>query len=171
MKQGSNFQSEEAIGHLLFEAQSTIGRTPSADDVFDLVRQFIHLYGQLQTKPAGAALLYQECASDSVHYHDLDRELIVGRLRKSDRNPHASDVALDDAQMSRTHFAISLSDGFYFVRDLGSRNGTYLNNLPRKIENEILKAGDVILAGSSLFVFTGPNFVTPARPFVQDDQA
>ena len=120
------------------------------------MRRFISLYAQLSTKPKGAALLYQDLESPTAHYCELDRELIVGRLSRSERHPEGSHLAVVDAQMSRTHFVISLADNFYIVRDLQSRNGTYLNNEPGRIEERVLKAGDVILAGASLFVFTGP---------------
>jgi pSer/pThr/pTyr-binding forkhead associated (FHA) protein len=148
--------SEDVLAKLVFESQTTMPRTkPPTDDVFDRVRRFIRLYAQLSTKPKGAALLYQELGSPTARYRELDRELVVGRLSRSDRHPDGSDLAVEDAQMSRTHFAITCRDDFYIVRDLESRNGTYLNNDPTRIREKLLKAGDVILAGASFFVFTG----------------
>jgi len=151
--------TEEELADLVFESQATIQRTQTAtDDVFDLVKRFVHLYAQLPTKPAGAALLYQECGSLSARFRDLEQKLTIGRLSKSERNPDGSDLAVEDAQMSRRHFEIVVSDGFHILRDLGSRNGTYVNNDPEKIQEKLLKAGDVILAGTSLFVFSGAPF-------------
>ncbi len=148
--------SEEALAELVLESQATIRRTQIVtDNVFDRVRRFILLYAQLATKPTGAALLYQEFGSSSARCRELDRELVVGRLSKSERNPKGSDLAVEDAQMSRTHFKITLTDDFYLLRDLESRNGTYLNNDPGKIRENVLKDGDVIFAGASFFVFTG----------------
>lgn len=150
--------SEDALAKLVFESQTTMRRTKTpTDDVFDRVRRFIRFYAELSTKPKGAALLYQDIGSPSARYRDLDRDLVVGRLSRSDRHPGGSDLAVEDAQMSRTHFAITIADNFYVVRDLESRNGTYLNNDPARIQERLLKAGDVILAGASLFVFTGPS--------------
>ena len=57
--------------------------------------------------------------------------------------------------MSRRHFEIVRADGFYILRDLNSRNGTYLNNESERINERALKAGDLILAGRTLFAFTG----------------
>ena len=148
--------SEENLGKILFESQVTMGSISTATgDVFERVKRFIRLYGQLQTKPSGTALLYQGLEPPSAQYREFDQTLVVGRLPKSERNPDGSDLAVDDAQMSRTHFEISLSDGFYVLRDLESRNGTYVNNDTTKIVDKVLRAGDVILAGASLFVFTG----------------
>ena len=57
--------------------------------------------------------------------------------------------------MSRRHFEIKLTDGFYVLRDLESRNGTYVNDEPQRIREHVLKAGDIILAGGVIFVVTG----------------
>lgn len=151
--------SEEYLGQILLESQVTMKSVSTATgDVFERVKGFIRLYGQLQTKPRGAALLYQNFEPPSAHYREFDSALVVGRLSKSERNPAGSDLAVDDAQMSRTHFQITLSDGFYLLRDLESRNGTYVNHDTTKIAEKVLRAGDVILAGASLFVFTGSPF-------------
>lgn len=147
---------EEELSRLVFESQATLRTSGIAsDDAFERVRRFIRLYGQLDPKPAGAALLYQELASPEAHYRELDQALVVGRLSRNERNPDGADLAVEDAEMSRRHFEIALSEGFYILRDLQSRNGTYLNNHGTAVAEEVLKAGDVITAGASLFVFTG----------------
>jgi pSer/pThr/pTyr-binding forkhead associated (FHA) protein len=57
--------------------------------------------------------------------------------------------------MSRMHFDIRCKDGMYFLRDLHSRNSSSVNSAPRIDCEVVLKAGDTILAGSTIFVFTG----------------
>ena len=58
--------------------------------------------------------------------------------------------------MSREHFKITLTDGFYVLKDLDSLNGTFVNDEPHAIkENVILIAGTAIHAGDVVFVFTG----------------
>lgn len=161
MKENTIAASEEELAQLVFEAQTTIAKMPGATgDVFERVRRFIRLYSELRRKPVGAALLYEDGAPSAPSYHELTGKLVVGRLSKSAANPDASDLAAPDAQMSRTHFQITLADGFYVLRDLDSRNGTYLNNIPTRIEETVLKAGDIILAGASLFIFTGAPFTS-----------
>jgi hypothetical protein len=156
MKNSLTATTEEDLERLIFESRLTLRRlAASTGDVFERVRKFIQLYQQLPAKPDGAALLYQEFSSPAARYRELADRLVVGRLSKSERNPEASDLAVEDAEMSRTHFRIDLSDGFYILRDLESRNGTYLNNEPTKVEEALLKAGDIITAGTSVFVFTG----------------
>ena len=72
-----------------------------------------------------------------------------------------ADVQLDDGNCSRVHCAIRYWDDIFVVRDMNSRNGTYLNG--NKIEvaklnpNDVLKIGNTEMhvqaeAGSSLDV-------------------
>jgi predicted component of type VI protein secretion system len=70
---------------------------------------------------------------------------------KIGRNPD-SDIFLDNPGISREHFKIELnSRGYYEVEDLGSANGTYLND--ELIQREPLMNNDVIRAGKfSLWV-------------------
>jgi pSer/pThr/pTyr-binding forkhead associated (FHA) protein len=67
------------------------------------------------------------------------------------RNPEA-DVFLDNPGVSRDHFKLEMtSRGFYAVEDLGSANGTFLNDQP--IKREYLMNNDVIHVGKfSLWV-------------------
>src|SRR5438477_520953 len=59
-------------------------------------------------------------------------------------------VRVPDEFLSRRHFEVAPdSDGTIRVRDLGSRNGTFLNTLPAK--NTKVHAGDEIQAGVNRF--------------------
>lgn len=67
-------------------------------------------------------------------------ETIIGR------NPDCT-IPLDFHGISRKHFAINVTEAEVTVCDLGSSNGTYLNN--QKLESETkLKKADVIKIGS-----------------------
>ncbi len=74
----------------------------------------------------------------------------------------------DDNGLSRQHCAIEHEDedngGGWFIRDLGSKNGTMLNGV-RVIEKTRLKAGDRISAGHIILIYdnVGPK---PAKPVV-----
>jgi len=63
------------------------------------------------------------------------------------RSPEA-DIVVADEKISRLHCGIQLQDGVYHVRDLKSRNGTYLNDV--KIEDAPLQPGDRIRMGSTV---------------------
>jgi pSer/pThr/pTyr-binding forkhead associated (FHA) protein len=54
-----------------------------------------------------------------------------------------------DSFLSRRHLLIDSTGNLFRVRDVGSANGTYLND--RRIDVEELSAGDIIRAGNSVF--------------------
>ncbi len=61
-------------------------------------------------------------------------------------------VPLEDEKASREHTQILNENGKFYVSDMGSTNGTYLNNELISARRE-LKAGDLIRIGSSVFRF------------------
>jgi serine/threonine-protein kinase len=73
-------------------------------------------------------------------HHDT---FIVGRSR----SVHCS--MPEDSALSRDHFLIEISPPRCEVRDLGSTNGTFVND--RRIERVRLSSGDMIAAGQSIF--------------------
>jgi pSer/pThr/pTyr-binding forkhead associated (FHA) protein len=63
-----------------------------------------------------------------------------------------NDVVVKDQAASRSHARVFNNNGKYFVEDLGSANGTRLNNAPIK-QAKPLKNGDAITIGDTVFVF------------------
>lgn len=64
---------------------------------------------------------------------------IIGKL------PEAVDVRIALPTISRVHAKIRKVDGEYYVTDLGSRNGTYLNGSPvSNMENRRIQPGDTV---------------------------
>jgi sigma-B regulation protein RsbU (phosphoserine phosphatase) len=59
----------------------------------------------------------------------------------------------EDAGLSRQHFAFELQGEDWTIKDLGSKNGTFVNNIPLKAQL-ILKPGDRITAGHLVIVFS-----------------
>src|SRR5258708_5326553 len=59
----------------------------------------------------------------------------------------------EDAGLSRQHFAFESQGEDWTVQDLGSKNGTFVNNIPLKARL-ILKPGDRITAGHLIVVFS-----------------
>ncbi len=67
-------------------------------------------------------------------------ETVIGR------NPECT-ISLDFAGVSRKHFSVIMNNDEAVLMDLGSANGTYLNNL--KIEGQVqLKKSDIIKIGA-----------------------
>ena len=67
-----------------------------------------------------------------------------GRVRTLGRGPRA-DFVLDAALVSRIHCRLVIADGQLVVENLGSTNGTFVNDGP--VERSTLKAGDRLRAG------------------------
>src|SRR5215469_4972017 len=59
----------------------------------------------------------------------------------------------EDAGLSRQHFAFEPEGEMWTVQDLGSKNGTFVNNIPLKARL-ILKPGDRITAGHLVIVYS-----------------
>jgi predicted component of type VI protein secretion system len=68
--------------------------------------------------------------------------VIIGR-------ENANDLVLKDPEMSRRHARITYQAGRYYVEDLGSTNGTFLNDQPVRVQTP-LNHGDVIRLGESI---------------------
>ena len=58
-----------------------------------------------------------------------------------------ANVTLDDPKCSRIHTAIRYWDDIFIVRDMGSRNGTFVND--EKIEVAKLNPGDILKVGDT----------------------
>ena len=55
-------------------------------------------------------------------------------------------IRTDDAMVSRKHSMISFNQGRYWVEDLGSSNGTHVNDV--KVQRQALNHNDVVCCGS-----------------------
>jgi pSer/pThr/pTyr-binding forkhead associated (FHA) protein len=62
-----------------------------------------------------------------------------------------SQIALKDSTVSGQHASVRYEDGKFFLTDLDSSNGTYLND--RKIVREELKDNDMIRFGEIIVKF------------------
>lgn len=73
-----------------------------------------------KTKRAPKRAVIVEGASTSGKNFDLGQELTIGRADKCH-------VVLDDTYVSQVHARVFSRGESYFIEDLGSTNGTYLN--------------------------------------------
>jgi pSer/pThr/pTyr-binding forkhead associated (FHA) protein len=80
----------------------------------------------------------------------FDRDLFHSdiQLGKGPRN----DIVIADPAVSSAHAIISYADGKYSIRDLGSRNGTFVDG-ERLTEPRVLQHGDVVGLGLSKLTF------------------
>ena len=63
-----------------------------------------------------------------------------------------ADAKVNDHEISREHFAIVPRAGAYAIKDLGSKNGTWLNG-QRLVSEVDLKPNDHIRAGQTIFFY------------------
>lgn len=73
---------------------------------------------------------------------DLIKKLELGRDKVTIGRTDNNTLMLADEGVSREHAAIEYKNGNYFITDLGSQNGVFLNN--KKIESAKLKYWDEI---------------------------
>jgi general secretion pathway protein E len=98
---------------------------------------------------------------------DGPRRVHVGKAPVTIGRQVGNLVALEDDRVSRFHAVIERRGDEVWVKDLGSRNGTRVNNKP--VVEWKLAVGDVLLIGSTEFSLTTPSVeVTPAEPSRRD---
>ncbi len=78
--------------------------------------------------------------------HSIGKQVTIGRGADNDI------VLPDDMRASRRHAAVSEQNQEWVLEDLGSRNGTYLNDKSVKVHP--LRHGDRIKVGNSRFLFS-----------------
>lgn len=80
-------------------------------------------------------------------------------------------LKISDQTCSRRHAELTPDDGEWFVRDLGSANGTYVNGRRIGSNRVRLRLGDLIRAGSTVFVFGARRYGGANNPVraLQDD--
>jgi pSer/pThr/pTyr-binding forkhead associated (FHA) protein len=102
------------------------------------------MHSMRTTQPAAASRVVLICIEGTLAGQEFEVPhtcLVVGR---------EGHVRVPDEFLSRRHFEVTRDlDGTVRVRDLGSRNGTFLNTLPAR--NTKVHAGDEIRAGVNRF--------------------
>lgn len=87
-----------------------------------------------------------------------------------------NDIVLEGSSVSRVHSQVVLEGENFFIEDLGSRNGTLLNNI--RIIKEQLRDGDELAIGEYTFLFEedviaeeekGETIISSFSDFLDDD--
>ena len=85
-----------------------------------------------------------ELAEQDVTYELGCDEVLIGR--------HASaDVRLPDLSVSRYHAMLTVSEGKWSIRDMGSKSGLFVNG--SMVKEAVLKENDVITLGNRRLIF------------------
>ena len=95
--------------------------------------------------PPGAGLLVVRRGPNAGSRFLLDAEVTT-----AGRHPE-SDIFLDDVTVSRRHAEFRKTPDGFFVRDVGSLNGSYVNR--ERIDDAALQGGDEVQIGKFRLVF------------------
>lgn len=90
-------------------------------------------------------LLVIKGADEGKQFELSGAQLTVGR-------DGSNRIRLHDTEVSRRHAEFRQVDGGFVVVDIGSANGTYVNN--QKVQEALLQAGDQIVIGQTTLVFS-----------------
>ncbi len=132
----------------LRDASRTLTGLPTPGDHLarrlEYVAEVLAAAGSLPNEPL---LLWRE-AGQSARHAVIGQELVVGR--------QAAKAGLslpEDPGLSRRHFSVRHAAASCVLDDLKSRNGTAINRPEQRVQQHVLRDGDLILAGSHIFVF------------------
>jgi hypothetical protein len=89
-------------------------------------------------------------------------EVILGR-------EEGIDISIRDPEVSRQHARISWQAGNYYIEDLGSTNGTFLNGAP-VTGQQLLRSSDTIGMGQTLLVFQEQAGMIPTQPVASPER-
>jgi pSer/pThr/pTyr-binding forkhead associated (FHA) protein len=93
------------------------------------------------TSPTSLRIRYNDPEGNQTELALAEKPITIGR------SPDADIITLDE-RASRMHCGIRIWDGEYYVKDLKSKNGTYLNN--QRVEMAKIKPGDKIRLGNTI---------------------
>lgn len=99
----------------------------------------------IDSLPAHSALLISHRGPGAGSRFLLDQDLNV-----AGRHPDA-DIFLDDVTVSRKHVKIMRRDGEFFLEDLGSMNGTYVDGA--RVDSAELSTGSELMIGKFHLTF------------------
>ena len=86
------------------------------------------------------------------HGRRVGQDFRLGRMTYMGREGERCDVVLDDHSVSSRHACVKLEQSRFYLYDLASRNGTFVNGL-RVEEPRLLDDGDEIRIGRTRLIF------------------
>ncbi len=99
-----------------------------------------------------------------LHGPDVGKRFLLPENQPQLIGRSSESLPLSDRSVSRRHAELTPDGARWFIRDIDSANGTFVNG--RKVDGRLeLAAGDEIRVGSTVFVFgVEPERVTPSSP-------
>ncbi len=128
-------------------APKTLARSPQPRDDLRLRLRYIAALVQEAGPIKDKAVLIMRLPNGKPAVMPLKDKFTFGRNSTCDLN------VATDAELSRAHFQLVTEHENYFVEDMNSRNGTYVNNYNARVARRELRNGDLILAGAQVLLF------------------
>ncbi|ADO70103.1 GGDEF domain-containing protein [Stigmatella aurantiaca] len=102
----------------------------------------------------------RDCCLVQIHGPELGKKYVIEDVEYTIGRDEGNHIVVDLDNVSRRHARILVRQGRMFVEDLGSTNGTYLNDQEVR-QAQPLRSGDLIKVGGSIFKFLdGDNIET-----------
>ncbi len=95
-----------------------------------------------------------------------NREVVMERNNVVIGREPDCDVVIGDQNVSRHHAVISREEEGFFIKDLNSANGTFVNSQP--VTMQLIKHMDIIQMGGAMLVFNDPNNPEFARKNIEN---
>jgi hypothetical protein len=142
------FETDPKLGRGQFRCEAALVEGPDRPMTGEIERiQAEERAGgqRVQAPPSGPGVLSLLENGSPIQSHVLDKDVVtIGRMKECD-------VVLSDPGASRKHAEIRNKDGQYVLADLGSTNGTLLNE--RAVTEHPLEEGDRITIGRTVLEF------------------
>ncbi len=117
-------------------------KTRMGDQAFGALPNFGGSSPTPAPRPSATFFLTTTINGETIRFHLKPGDNTIGRTS-------SADLRMPDASISRQHAAITVREGRIFVRDVGSKNGTFLNN--NRIDTEVeLHPGATVRFGHQL---------------------
>lgn len=125
--------------------KETVPQENPAPEVMERTQVFKGIsQGISQERTPRAELLVLEGSDPGMVFRLQQHRMVIGRRS-------TNEIYLDDPKISRQHAEVTFENGEYCINDLGSLNGTLVND--GKISKKKLEPGDRIVLGSTLIQF------------------
>lgn len=108
-------------------------------------------------------ILLDEDRKQTTRYWTIDADSVI--IGRSDEE---ADVVIPERQISRQHVRIFRDGKQYFVEDLNSRNGTWIDNEQLKGQRELRDGAEIHLARVMRLQFIGSGVTAPVLEKVPD---
>ncbi|MGA1257643.1 MAG: FHA domain-containing protein [Ilumatobacteraceae bacterium] len=108
---------------------------PLLDGIFDDDNAVVQ---EGEVAPGEVMLVIRQGPEIGTRYSLVGEQISVGRVPDND-------IQLDDVTVSRQHAVLVRQGAAWLVRDLGSLNGTYVNN--ERVDESVIEHGDALQIG------------------------